>query len=81
MSVAIGPTVDELSRNMGPALGALRMWQNQGLPMFGLAADLLEMHIRKSLSLDDWIVAKDFVERMVNNATSDTNWQVQKNGA
>jgi hypothetical protein len=46
-----------------------------------LAADLLEMHDRKSLSLDKWISATDFVQQQVRAASGLNEWVVAPNGA
>lgn len=46
-----------------------------------LAADLLEMHDRTSLSLDDWTDAQQFICDVLSYIEADGGYELQKNGA
>lgn len=59
--------------NHGEQITAVRKWGGWDLSShafeFELAADLLEMHDREAISLDNWTSARLFVEKSVAWAT------------
>jgi len=46
----------------------------------GLAADMLELHDKTGISLDNWENARQFVESQVRLATANRKFQITPNG-